>query len=70
MGRLLMMVMVGSIVTSATSLSGWYFSNVFFAAERSATGGARKGLLTFYAVAESTSRKKSFFKAHGRRLFC
>ncbi len=67
MGRLLMRVMVGNIVISAIHLDVGTFSNVFLAAERSATGGTEAAVNVlrscgvYFQVIE-------FFKAHGRRL--
>ena len=67
MGRLLMRVMVGNIVISAIHSDVGTFSNVFLAAERSATGGTEAAVNVlrscgvYFQVIE-------FFKAHGRRL--
>lgn len=67
MGRLLMRVMVGNIVISAIHSDVGTFSNVFLAAERSATGGTEvavnvlRSCGVYFQVIE-------FFKAHGRRL--
>jgi len=67
MGRLLMRVMVGNIVLSAIHSDVGTFSDVFLAAERSATGGTEAAVNVlrscgvYFQVIE-------FFKAHGRRL--
>ena len=71
MGRLPMRVMVGNIVPStihcAIHSDVGTFSNVFLAAERSATGGTEAAVNVlrscgvYFQVIE-------FFKAHGRRL--
>ena len=67
MGRLLMRVMVGSIVISAIHSDVGAFSDVFFAAERSATGGTEVAVNVLRSCGVYLQLIE-FFKVHGRRL--
>ena len=67
MGRLLMRVMVGNIVISAIHSDVGTFSDVFLAAERSATGGTEVAVNVLRSCGVYL-QVIEFFKAHGRRL--